>query len=297
MSEHEAQEGGGGMDAGWGALEWLHRGADVGLGAAEHAVPEVGGLGLVMGPAGLALGVHTLMEGIEHGDATEVMEGGAGTIGGGASTIEGIQTVMEMMLGGGEAAEGGAAVAGAAAAEGGALGLGALGPAAAAFGAGAAVGHKVDRWANNTVKEHGWYGGMDSDEHRFSEGQKVDSGGTIGHIAGATRAVETAFEDDAMAVVNTGITGTGGGIADAITRQKNEAIDRHKVAEVLSSTQPTEEVSTRSSSTSHEDSLEVQKANAIAWRSIREMQDTIDSVNAGEIQMPEMDMRRHPAKH
>lgn len=221
----------------------------------------------VAAPFGVINGALETGRGIAHGDAYETMHGASETVADGA-------TIAELLGVGGEAAE-------------------LLGPLGAAFGAGAELGHQVDKWASPYVKEHDFYDGMTADQHATSEGQKVDTGGVAGRVAGASRAVEVKLEDDALAVGNATGLGIPAGLGDAVVGRKKDAHAARAVQAIANSVPASVETpEMRSSSTAHEMSTEDQIKVWAYERNLRQITQGLQDEANGEIQMPAMDMRR-----
>jgi len=188
-------------------FEWMHR-----IGDGAHAVAEkfgvhgLSGFDTFMGPVGAAFATNEFVEGMNQHDAVKVMGGGAGLVGAGAATIEGSGALIS-------AATGTAVSSGPV--------LAAAGPASAAFGLGVAGGYYGNKAAVRDTDTHDYWA-MTADEHRTAEGEKIDGNGDH-TIAGGIRAAETALTDDAFSLVNTGITGVGGGVGDAIVASRRAA--------------------------------------------------------------------------
>jgi len=122
----------------------------------------------------------------------------------GYSTVKGLGSFLDFTLGG----TGGTAPQAAEGLEGfGLFGTGvstvdALGPLAAAASFGWDVGGGLDRHSKSHVVEDEWHDGMTSDEYRWTEGQRSDSGGLFGHITGGLRAAGAAVTEDGLVLSN-----------------------------------------------------------------------------------------------
>lgn len=186
---------------------------DTGLPFLEHALEHsveavpggaspVGGLGILTGPLGIAVGVNEYKEGVEKGDVAKALQGGVGTLAGTASTIEGVSTIAAYGLGAGAAGESAGAIAAAAGTAAPVLAAGTVGLAAgtgmakaadsdytktgawgtnaagtnlSAMDWGARWGTRYDQWAGN--KEPSVMGGI-----------AAGLGGMAGGISGAAQA-------------------------------------------------------------------------------------------------------------
>jgi hypothetical protein len=200
--EHEHEEGS-------KVPEYMHQAGDVAIEVAEHAgVHGLGGLNTFMGPLAAMFGYHELMEGVESGDSYKVMSGGAGLIGGGATTVEMLGSLVSGVTG--TAAEAGA--------------LAGVAPVAGAAGMGLATGHAFDKFGKYDSNAHGYFDGKGTEEHRIEEGEKVDGNGE--HTwKGGLMAAWTALKDTGLSLNNNGITGIGGsaGAADVVVAQQRAA--------------------------------------------------------------------------
>jgi hypothetical protein len=157
---------------------------------AVEGASGLGAMGLGLGPLGMILGGHEFAEGVEKGDVNKALQGGLGTLGGAAGTVEGVSTLIAAGLGGAEAG-GGAALASSVA---GAAGTAAPLLAAAALGVGAGTG--IAEAADSKYTRSGLWGtdeltgkkksAMDVAQGWGEWADKGLGGGTLGTIGGAT---------------------------------------------------------------------------------------------------------------
>jgi hypothetical protein len=192
-------------DGGWATGGWIHGVTDfvasAGASALETAevagAPMLGALGTVLGPAGVALGLHELGEGTDHGDVEKIAAGGLETLGGVAGTTEGVATIL-----GAAGVEGAAGVAAAAAPIAAVAGAGALGLAAGTEMGNIADGESTrtglwgtdgDTGQNKSAMDWGagWGTSVDealgNDEPSVLGGIAAGAGGIVGGVAGTVQ--------------------------------------------------------------------------------------------------------------